>query len=339
MTMLRAIVGFTFFHLAFWLRSQDQGAVWFAAVVGVSALASMVGNAMAPKVRTHVREEIDAASSPAGRVAAAGLGVAVLGGPIGAVVLAGVLNLVAALGRLSFESIVQRDAPGANQGRAFAVFETRFQLAWAVGAFLAVAIRVDGPDRLPDRRLVVRGDDASTSRATPRTGASGSLAGHAGEPEAGRLDLVRRRHAPKPGEQRLEPVLAGPVDHALHEVPCRGRSARCPAGCRAAARRRCRPGDVSARRRRAASAICSALPPMMRTDTASTTQSMTPIVTATAASSSGSMSICSCERTAPSRTSGSPNACCIAAIGSLWSISSDVNLSVIADGSGRNAPT
>ena len=76
--------------------------------------------------------------------AVAGLSVALLGGPIGAVILAGVLNLVAALGRLSFESIVQRDAPGANQGRAFAMFETRFQLAWAIGAFVAVASQVNG---------------------------------------------------------------------------------------------------------------------------------------------------------------------------------------------------
>ena len=59
-------------------------------------------------------------------------------------VLAAVLNLMAALGRLNFESIVQRDAPGANRGRAFAVFETRFQLAWAVGAFVAVALQVSG---------------------------------------------------------------------------------------------------------------------------------------------------------------------------------------------------
>jgi hypothetical protein len=143
MTILRANVGFTFFHLAFWLRSQDQGAVWFAAVVGVAALASMVGNAIAPRVRAHLREE---SMLSVGLVvsAVAGLAVAVLGGPIGAVLLAAVLNLAAALGRLSFESMVQRDAPGANQGRAFARFETRFQLAWAVGAFLAVAIQVDG---------------------------------------------------------------------------------------------------------------------------------------------------------------------------------------------------
>jgi hypothetical protein len=143
MTILRANVGFTFFHLAFWLRSQDQGAVWFAAVVGIAALASMAGNAIAPKVRTRLTEE---SMLSVGLVVSAvsGLAVAVLGGPIGAVVLAGVLNLAAALGRLSFESMVQRDAPGANQGRAFARFETRFQLAWAIGAFLAVAIQVDG---------------------------------------------------------------------------------------------------------------------------------------------------------------------------------------------------
>ena len=143
MTVLRATVGFTFFHLAFWLRSQDQGAAWFAVVVGVAALASMVGNAIAPRVRTRLNEE-SMLSVCLLVSAGTGLAVAVLGGPVGAVVLAGVLNLAASLGRLSFESMVQRDAPGANQGRAFARFESRFQLAWAIGAFLAVAIQVSG---------------------------------------------------------------------------------------------------------------------------------------------------------------------------------------------------
>jgi hypothetical protein len=143
MTVLRTMVGFTFFHLAFWLRSQDSGTLWFGAVVGVSALASMVGNAIASPLRSRIREETMLTISLF-VCAGAGLLVAALGGPIGAVVLAAVLNLMAALGRLSFESIVQRDAPGANRGRAFAVFETRFQLAWAMGAFVAVAIQVPG---------------------------------------------------------------------------------------------------------------------------------------------------------------------------------------------------
>ncbi len=143
MTILRANVGFTFFHLAFWLRSQDQGTVWFGAVVGLAAVASMVGNAIAPRIRMRLVEESMLSVSLA-ISAVAGLAVSALGGPIGAVILAGVLNLVASVGRLSFESMVQRDAPGANQGRAFAQFETRFQLAWAVGAFVAVAIQVPG---------------------------------------------------------------------------------------------------------------------------------------------------------------------------------------------------
>jgi hypothetical protein len=143
MTAMRAMVGFTFFHLAFWLRSQDQGTWWFGAVVGVSALAVMAGNAVATSIRLRVREETVLAVALVA-CAAAGLSVAALGGPVGAVLLVGALNLAAALGRLAFESIVQRDAPDANRGRAFAVFETRFQLAWALGAFVAVAARLPG---------------------------------------------------------------------------------------------------------------------------------------------------------------------------------------------------
>ncbi len=144
MTVLRGCVGFTFFHLAFWLRSQDQGTIWFGAVVGVSALVAMVGNAIAPRLRDRMREETMLVVSLV-IAAVAGVGTAMLGGPVGAVLLSGALNLVAAVGRLSFESIVQRDAPGANQGRAFAKFETQFQFAWAAAAFVAVAIQVSGP--------------------------------------------------------------------------------------------------------------------------------------------------------------------------------------------------
>lgn len=144
MTLLRASVGFTFFHLAFWLRAQEQGTLWFAAVVGLSALAAMVANAVAARIRVRIREET-MLSIALLVCAVTGLGVALLGGPVGAVILAGSVNLMASLGRLSFESIVQRDAPGANRGRAFAGFETRFQLAWALGAFAAVAVQVSGP--------------------------------------------------------------------------------------------------------------------------------------------------------------------------------------------------
>lgn len=143
MTVLRANVGFTFFHLAFWLRSQDGGTLLFGVAVGVSALATMVGNAIAPRVRQRMREET-MLSGALLVSAVGGIGLAVIGGPVAGVLVAAVVNFVASIGRLSFESIVQRDAPGANQGRAFASFETRFQFAWAAAAFVAVALQAPG---------------------------------------------------------------------------------------------------------------------------------------------------------------------------------------------------
>jgi hypothetical protein len=80
-----------------------------------------------------------------GLSAVAGVLAALFGGVLAGVLLACVLNLSAALGRLAFESIVQRDAPEANRGRAFARFETRFQLGWAVAGLIPVVINIPGP--------------------------------------------------------------------------------------------------------------------------------------------------------------------------------------------------
>src|SRR5215211_277209 len=63
MMTLRALVGFVFFHLAFWLRTQDAGTAWFAVAVAMSALGTMAGNAIAPSVRSRVREELMIAGS------------------------------------------------------------------------------------------------------------------------------------------------------------------------------------------------------------------------------------------------------------------------------------
>ena len=50
------------------------------------------------------------------------------------------------MGKLAFDSLVQRDAPGANHGRSFSRFEARFQVAWVVGALVPVLLPV--PARL-----------------------------------------------------------------------------------------------------------------------------------------------------------------------------------------------
>jgi hypothetical protein len=143
MAVLRACVGFTLFHLAFWLRSEDAGTAWFALAVVMSSLGAMAGNWIGPVLRARVREE-DIVLAALVVPAIVGLVAALLGGPAAGVVLAVAVNFAAALGRLGFESIVQRDAPSADRGRTFARFETRFQLGWVAAAVIPVLLTLPG---------------------------------------------------------------------------------------------------------------------------------------------------------------------------------------------------
>jgi hypothetical protein len=144
MTLVRAAVGFTFFHLFFWFRFQDAGLVWFALSMAVASALTMVGNAVAPLIRRRWREEAMLVGSLV-LIAVAGIGLSVVDlGVMGGVVLAGAVNLAAAISRLAFESIVQRDAPDANRGQAFARFETRFQLAWVAAGLVPVLVSMPG---------------------------------------------------------------------------------------------------------------------------------------------------------------------------------------------------
>lgn len=143
MLFVRATVGFTFFHLFFWFRRQDAGLVWFGVSVAVASLMTMAANALGPTIRRRLREETMLVASLL-LVAAVGLLAAVFGGSLAAIALAGAVNFAAAIGRLAFEAIVQRDAPDANRGRVFAQFETRFQLAWVGAGVVPVLFTMPG---------------------------------------------------------------------------------------------------------------------------------------------------------------------------------------------------
>jgi hypothetical protein len=143
MLILRACAGFMLFHLAFLFRGDPDEKMLIGAAVALSALGTMVGNATAPRLRTVLHEErmiTVALALPA----AAGLVAALIGGAWAGIAVAMVVNLSAALCRLSFESIVQRDGPATNRGQAFARFETRFQLGWVVAAVLPVVLDMPG---------------------------------------------------------------------------------------------------------------------------------------------------------------------------------------------------
>ena len=144
MLILRAAAGFMLFLLAFEFRGRDDdGNVLLGAAILLSSLGTMAGNALAPSIRGSLHEE-RMIGLALGLPAVAGLAAAATGGDRAGIALAFVVGFSAALCRLSFESIVQRDGPAANRGQAFARFETQFQFGWVVAAVLPVLLPMPG---------------------------------------------------------------------------------------------------------------------------------------------------------------------------------------------------
>jgi Major Facilitator Superfamily len=144
MLILRAASGFMLFLLAFEFRGRDHdGNVLLGAAILLTSLGTMAGNALAPSIRGSLHEERMIALA-LGLPALAGLAAAATGGDRAGIALAFVVGLSAALCRLSFDSIVQRDGPAANRGQAFARFETQFQFGWVVAAVLPVLLPMPG---------------------------------------------------------------------------------------------------------------------------------------------------------------------------------------------------
>lgn len=145
MSVLRAAVGFLVFLVAFELRRPPAAPTWwFGVVLAASVVAGLAGAALAPRLRSRIREEWLLAASAA-LVGLAGLGLArptasgnaVL---VVATVMAAAVGVGGSTGKLAFDAIVQRDAPDAARGRAFARFETLFQVLWVAGALIPVVV-------------------------------------------------------------------------------------------------------------------------------------------------------------------------------------------------------
>lgn len=141
MVVLRASVGFLTFLVAFALRRGGEPAWLFGIVIAASVGGGLVGSLLAPPLRRRVVEEHLLAAS-LGLVIAAMLAAVRIGGRPAPVLAGAALGLAAGTGKLAFDSLVQRDAPAAAQGRSFARFEAVFQLAWVAGALVPVVLRV-----------------------------------------------------------------------------------------------------------------------------------------------------------------------------------------------------
>ena len=136
MSVQRGLVGFVTFLIAFTFR--DEGApTWWLGLVGAAGIGGgLLGAAVAPRLR-HVADE--------GRILLGSLVTVTIccllgvlwSGRVGAMFVAASIGIGASVSRLAFDAIVQSDHTG-TVGARFARFETRFQLAWVLGALVPV---------------------------------------------------------------------------------------------------------------------------------------------------------------------------------------------------------
>ncbi len=139
MSVLKALVGFTTFLFAFGLRREGAATWWFGFVLGGLTAGALVGVLLVSTIRRFLDEQ---------QILVASLWLVVAITVVGAfyparwfwAVIALAVGLASAVAKPSFDALVQRHVRESDQGKAFARFETRFQLMWVVGSFVPVVL-------------------------------------------------------------------------------------------------------------------------------------------------------------------------------------------------------
>jgi hypothetical protein len=139
---LRTASGFLLFLLAFALRRDGAPTYWFGVVVGAGLAGALLADLLAPRIRERLREEIVVLASLLGAGLAAFGAFQALTLPVLAA-FGCVAGTATELGRLAFQSLMQREAPAGALGRVFVRYELMFQLAWVVGALLPAVLPIE----------------------------------------------------------------------------------------------------------------------------------------------------------------------------------------------------
>jgi len=142
---LRAASGFLLFALAFALRRSGEPTWWFAVLAGSATAGAYLGDLIVPRLPANLREE----AVVIGCLMGAGVGATLSFFAFELVVLvlfAIVVGASSELGRLAFQTLMQRLAPGGSYGRVFVRYEILFQLAWVAGALIPALAPIDFRD-------------------------------------------------------------------------------------------------------------------------------------------------------------------------------------------------
>lgn len=141
MSVQRGLVGMVTFLVAFTLKREGGSTGWLGLMGAAGLGGGLLGAALAPKLRDRISEERILVAS----LFFVGLSTAmatVRSGRPGAAWVAFAVGLAAGVSRLAFDSLVQRDSGDHERGAMFARYETRFQLAWVLGALIPVVFPI-----------------------------------------------------------------------------------------------------------------------------------------------------------------------------------------------------
>jgi hypothetical protein len=139
MSVLKGLVGFMTFLVAFGFRREGAATWWFGLVLGGLTAGALLGVLLVGRIRRVLSEQQILIGSLwlVGVVAA--LGAVYPSRWFEAVVALGI-GAAGAMSKPSFDALVQRHVRESDQGRAFARFETQLQLMWVVGSLVPVVL-------------------------------------------------------------------------------------------------------------------------------------------------------------------------------------------------------
>ncbi len=141
MSILRALVGFLVFLIAFGLRREHASMFWYGYALVASGAGSLIGILLVPRLRKRISEQ--SLLTAAVWLVMIGAGItAVFGSVVAQGILAFTLGLGSSGAQPAFDAIVQRLVPPVQQGRAFARFQTRLQLSWVLGSLISVMVAI-----------------------------------------------------------------------------------------------------------------------------------------------------------------------------------------------------
>jgi MFS family permease len=143
MGLLRASVGMLTFLFAFAMKRAGAPVWQFGLMLVAGGVGAVTATTISAMLRRRFREERILVLSLAAPALVTMVGVTLQFSIVTAVIVSAALGLAASTAKHVFDAFVQRTAPDADMARAFAGFETRFQLFWIAGATLAVLAQAD----------------------------------------------------------------------------------------------------------------------------------------------------------------------------------------------------